>query len=141
MKLSAGFLVLALASSLGFASAAPLGTGFSYQGRLLDGGIPANGTYDLWFTLYDADTGGTQFGPILTNTGTLVSNGIFATTLDFGAVFDGNARWLEVGVRPNGAASAFTLLAPRQSLTPTPYAIYSAGAACRFLTPTRWRTA
>jgi hypothetical protein len=51
-------------------------------------------------------------------------------TLDFGAVFDGNARWLEIGVRTNGAG-VFSTLSPRQPITPTPYALYapSAGAA------------
>ena len=45
-------------------------------------------------------------------------------------MFDGNARWLEVGVRTNGSG-AFTTLSPRQSLTPAPYASYtpSAGSA------------
>src|SRR3954464_10561283 len=35
-----------------------VGSGFAYQGRLLDGGSPATGTYDLRFTLFDAATGG-----------------------------------------------------------------------------------
>ena len=30
------------------------GTAFTYQGRLNDGGNPANGSYDLRFALYDA---------------------------------------------------------------------------------------
>jgi len=41
-------------------------------------------------------------------------------TLDFGSgVFTGNARWLEIAVRTNGA-SGFVTLTPRQPLTPTP---------------------
>ncbi len=35
-------------------------TGFTYQGRLQDNGTPANGSYDLQFTLFDS--GGTQIG-------------------------------------------------------------------------------
>src|SRR5215470_13634226 len=31
----------------------PVGPGFTYQGRLNDGGVPANGTYDLGFVLHD----------------------------------------------------------------------------------------
>ena len=34
---------------------AALGTAFTYQGRLMDGEVAAEGTYDLRFTLYDAD--------------------------------------------------------------------------------------
>ena len=42
--------------------------------------------------------------------------------LDFGAAFDGGDRFLEISVRPDGAAE-FTSLAPRQPITSTPYAI------------------
>ena len=111
-------------------SAAPMGTAFSYQGRLNDGANPAQGIYDLRFALYDALAGDTQVGSSLTNAATSVTNGLFTVTLDFGAAFTGNARWLEIGVRTNGSG-AFATLAPRQPLTPSPYALYapSAGAA------------
>jgi formylglycine-generating enzyme required for sulfatase activity len=62
-------------------------------------------------------------GPI-TNRSVLVSNGLFTTVIDFGAdVFQGGAAWLELAVRPAGAEGPFTVLLPRQSLTPVPYAI------------------
>ena len=112
-------------------AAAPVGTAFTYQGRLINGTNPAQGIYDLRFTIYDALAGGSSVGGPLTNAATAVSNGLFTVTLDFGAdVFDGNARWLEVGVRTNGGG-AFGTLAPRQPLTPAPYAAYapSAGVA------------
>ncbi len=70
-------------------------TAFTYQGRLFDGGSPANGLYDLQFTNYDAATDGNALGGFNTN-GVPVSNGLFAVTLDFGAVFDGQMRWLEL---------------------------------------------
>ena len=44
-------LLLALLLDLG---ARAQGTAFTYQGRLQDTGEPANGTYDLRFTLFDA---------------------------------------------------------------------------------------
>jgi hypothetical protein len=109
-------------------SAAPLGTAFNYQGHLTDGANPADGIYDLRFATYDALTGPSQIGSALTNAATGVSNGLFTVTLDFGAgVFDGNARWLEIGVRTNGGGG-FTTLAPRQALTPSPYALYAPSA-------------
>src|SRR6185369_16358988 len=37
-------------------------TSFTYQGRLSDGGLPANGVYDLQFKLFDAASGGAQQG-------------------------------------------------------------------------------
>jgi hypothetical protein len=114
------------------AHAAPLGTAFTYQGRLVDNGSPANGNYDLRFTLYDALSGGSTIGVPIANAPTAVSNGLFTVTLDFGGgIFIGEARWLEMGVRTNDSVLAYTLLTPRQELTPTPYALYapSAGAA------------
>ncbi len=35
---------------------------FTYQGKLTDAGVPANGQYDLTFKLFDFLSGGTQIG-------------------------------------------------------------------------------
>jgi hypothetical protein len=112
------------------AHSAPLGTAFTYQGRLTDASGPANGRYDFQFTLYDSVTNGSVVAGPLTTTSVGVSNGLFTVSLDFGSVFTGNARWLQTAARTNGAASFATLL-PRQPLTAVPYATYapSAGAA------------
>src|SRR5690348_8563897 len=93
------------------------GTAFTYQGRLNDGGQPANGIYDLTFALFKVSSGPPQVGSTLTNPIVAVTNGLFTVTLDFGAVFDGNPRWLEIGVRTNGSVAAYTTLNPRQALT------------------------
>jgi hypothetical protein len=104
------------------------GTAFTYQGQLTANGSAATGIYDLRFTIYDAVTNGDVVSGVLTNAATPVTNGLFTVTLDFGAgVFTGPARWLEVDVRTNGNG-AFTPLVPRQALTPSPYAVYSATA-------------
>lgn len=129
-QLLASVLLLTCFGSM--CAAEPLGTAFTYQGRLTEGGNPANGNYDLRFILYNADAGGSQAGSILTNAGLGVANGLFMATLDFGTgIFNGSAYWLEVDVRTNGGAAAFTTLSPRQPLRPTPYALYapSAGVA------------
>ncbi len=105
-------------------------TAFSYQGRLNDGGNPANGTYDLTFTLYNSSNvpGQVVAGP-LTNPATTISNGLFAVTLDFGAnVFTGSNYWLAIGVRTNGAG-AFSTLAPRSPIQSVPYAIMANSAS------------
>ena len=78
---------------------AAMGTSFTYQGRLVDGGAPANGNYDFEFKLFDALTGGAQLGGTVAQT-IAVTDGYFATQLDFGQVFNGEARYLEIGVRP-----------------------------------------
>jgi len=101
------------------------GTAFTYQGQLLDGGSPANGSYDFRFRLYNAVSGGGQVGSTLTLQDLVVSEGVFITQLDFGSVFDGAALWLDIGVRPGASTGSFTSLSPRQSLTATPYALHS----------------
>ena len=114
------------------ASAHAQTTAFTYQGRLNDNGVPANGTYELRFELRDALTAGTAVGTAVTNSGVAVSDGGFTVTVDFGAgAFTGAARWLEIGVRTNASASPHALLNPRQPLTSAPYAVraLSAGTA------------
>jgi hypothetical protein len=103
------------------------GTAFTYDGRLSVGGSPANGIYDIRAGLYTISTGGTVFAGPVTNPAVAVSNGLFTITLDYGNVFDGTTYWLQVAVRTNGVGS-FTVLSPRQQLTPTPYAIFAEGA-------------
>jgi hypothetical protein len=110
------------------------GTAFTYQGRLNDGGSPASGIYDLRFTIYDStNSPGTVIAGPVTNSATAVSNGLFTVTLDFGSgVFAGNPRYLDIGVRTNGSPNPFTILSPRQPLTPTPYAIFANGTSNLF---------
>jgi hypothetical protein len=122
-------IALALFASLHRAPApSALGTAFTYQGRLNDNGSPANGSYDLSFSLYVGSSGGVAaFGP-LTNSATGVTNGLFTVTLDFGSgVFNGLPYWLDISVRTNGNG-AFAELSPRQQLTPVPYAVFSESA-------------
>lgn len=81
--------------------AAPVSTAFTYQGLLADGGLPANGQYDMQFTLTD-ELGVTVAGPICLDNVDCV-DGLFTASLDFGALFDGAARELAIGVRAGGA--------------------------------------
>ncbi len=101
-----------------------VGTAFTYQGRLTDGGSPATARYDFQFRLYDALSGGNQVGSTLTKTSVGIQDGYFTVELDFGNTYPGEARWLEIDVAPQGSHT-FTTLAPRQELTPSPYAIYA----------------
>ena len=124
--------ITALAFTLGAMGAEPMGTAFTYHGRLTQSacGQPTlNGLYDLRVRLYDTVGGDGQQGPELTRT-VPVTNGLFVTSLDFGpGVFAGDARWLELEVRTNNPAEPFVLLSPRQELKPTPYAVFAANAA------------
>ena len=102
--------------------------GFTYQGRLLDADNPADGLYDFQFELYDAPALGTQQGYTIDVNDVDVIDGYFAVKLSFGSeVFDGNHRWLQIGVRPGELEdpNEYTVLSPLQQLTRTPYAIYA----------------
>jgi len=103
----------------------PIGTNFTYQGQLKETGVLANGPYDFQFTLYEAAAGGFPVGSTLTLDDVGVTDGLFTVDLDFGDVFDGGERWLEIAVRPGDSAGAYTTLSPRQALTAAPYALHA----------------
>ena len=111
-------------------AATALGTAFTYQGRLTDAGSPANGNYDLRFILYDAESAGAAVGSTVTKEDVAVTNGLFSTELDFGASpWNGDARWVEISVRAGSSTGTFTVLSPRQPVSPTPYALFAKAAA------------
>jgi hypothetical protein len=127
-SLITGLTLLLLATLNPQLSAAPFGTAFTYQGRLIDGGAPATGNYDFWFKLYDAPASGLQQGGTIITNAMPVTNGLFTITLDFGAgAVNGDARWLDIWVH-NAAGGSWVWLNPRQPLTPAPHAIYAANA-------------
>ena len=102
-------------------------TAFTYQGQLMDVGVPATGLYDFQFALFNAPSGGRQVGSTTAQTAIAVTNGLFTTALDFGAVFTGNATWLAISVCSNGVGN-YVLLSPLQQIVPTPYALYAPNA-------------
>ena len=78
------------------------------------------------FRLFDAATAGTQVGSTVLKNDLTVGDGYFTTTLDFGSGrFTGDARRLQIAVRPGAETGGYTALTPRHELTPTPYAINS----------------
>jgi hypothetical protein len=97
-----------------------LAQSFTYQGMLKTSGIPANGNHDLQFSLWTAASGGSQVGSTITRIGVSISNGVFTTELDFGNVWDGNDRFLQIAVRPSGSGS-YTTLSPRVRVNRVPY--------------------
>jgi hypothetical protein len=118
-------------AAVGF-SETDMGTAITYQGKLTDAGLPANGAYDLRFILYDSSVAGSQVGPVVALEDVTITNGLFTVSLDFGAGgFAGQARWLDIAVRPGSDTGAYTSLVGRQELKPAPSALYSktAGSA------------
>jgi hypothetical protein len=131
-------LMLALAAGLSLAQgpgpqgdvgiqAAPVSSGFTYQGRLTDGGgNPVNDTCSLDFTLWDAESGGALVGHQLV-TGVEVNDGYLTVLLnssaEFGAdAFEGEERWLKIGVKCSSDAD-WNVLSGRQLLSAAPYAL------------------
>lgn len=95
---------------------------FRFEGGLTDGGLPANGNYDLTFRLFDAVTGGTSAG-IHTNATVEVTAGVYEVLLPFPpTVLNFANRWIEVAARPAGSVNGRTVLSPRSLLTAVPYA-------------------
>jgi len=105
-----GWLALILASPL-------VAQPFTYQGFLRQGGQPVNGTTSLTFRLYDAPTGGNQLGSAITQN-VNVQNGLFTVQLNFGNVWTGGDRYLEIQV-------GSTTLSPRVKIMPAPYASFA----------------
>lgn len=135
--------VLGISSFLPPASlAGPIGTAFTYQGRLKAGDNLIDGPTDLKFSLWDdasnADPNhqvghtivfqgsdpNAQFGSVD------VQRGLFEAPLDFGAAaFNGQERWLDVQLRYPAGSGSYTSLGSRQKLTSTPYALYAPTAS------------
>ena len=70
-------LLIALAVLALPAAAAPVGTAFTYQGKLTDSlGNPISGTRDMTFKVFSALTAGTQVGATVTKLGVSVSGGL-----------------------------------------------------------------
>ncbi len=112
------------------AGGAPLGTAFTYQGQLQQNGSSISGTCDLQVTLFDAETAGNLAASTLLVSPVTITDGLFTAQLDFGnSIFNGQDRWLEIGVRCPVGTGTFTTLSPRQKLTAAPYALFSAGIA------------
>ena len=111
----------------------PLGTGFTYQGKLENGGVPTTGACDFQFGLFDQESNGVQAGITETVANVQVLAGLFSAVVNstglFGpTAFDGNVRWLQVATRCPAGAGNYTLFSQRQPITPAPYAIFSKDA-------------
>lgn len=123
---SALYLLLVL-SAISFAQTSQ----FTYQGKLTDAGVPANGQYDLTFKLFNLASGGTQIGSDVALNDVQVTAGVFSVNLDFGSspFTTATGNYLEIAVRPGASSGAFTILSPRQLITSSPYAVQTIRAA------------
>ncbi len=114
-------LLLASLAASGANPAQSAGTAFTYQGLLEDSGTSA-ASYDFEVELFDDVSGGTPVTVAPQSvSGVALVDGHFTLELDFGDVFTGPDRFLELSVRRSGEPG-FTPLLPRQRLASSPYA-------------------
>jgi len=78
-----GGLVITLSLAVTECASTAQTTALTYQGRLTDGGVLANGHYDLTFQLFDTATDGNQVGATLSTSNQVVSDGLFSVLLAF----------------------------------------------------------
>ena len=99
-------------------------TEFPYS-DILNGTSLPDGNYNLKFRLYNALTGSSQIGSVISKSGTPVVGLGFSVTLDFGAaVFPGDDRYLEISYR-DPVTGVDTPISPRRKILSLPYAIRS----------------
>lgn len=115
-------LTIPAASGIVVADNDPVGTTFTYQGRLTEAGEPVSGTVDLVFNLFDQADGGTPLGVLVADDFPVGDDGRFTIDLDFGALFNGGPRWLEIEVNQ-------VALSPRQPIMAAPHAMVATTAA------------
>jgi len=126
--------VVAAAVALSVRPALGQSTAFTYQGRLADAGVPADGLHDFRFRLFDAAEGGRQVGEMLCADDVDVADGLFTVILDFDQQFaTPEERHLEVEVRRDTGLNCsnpagFVILTPRQQLTAAPLASHAKSA-------------
>jgi len=121
-------LLLAIVINFNVLQAAELvGSGFSYQGELLDSGSPANTEYDILFKAFSELEGGDEniIAPEFLNVP--VTNGLFnIENIDFGSeTYAGKEVFLEVNVRKSAEGGEYTALVPRQRIGANPYSVQS----------------
>ena len=146
LGIKAAFAILALLAwaAPGWASAPNVMT---YQGRLLVGGVPFNGTREVAIRFCDDPNTGVcvdAFNGGSFNTAPVsVTNGLFSiiVPLPVGVDLTTGRQYLQVAVAPNDTTPP-TDLTPRERLTSSAYAIFSSTAATAFTliapSPSSW---
>ncbi len=120
--ITGGITAQGSAPESGNAPQAPVGSAFTYQGQLKNGGNAVTGSCQMAFRLYDALVSGSLIGSPITTT-VPVTNGLFTVGLNFGSnAFNGNGRWLDINV---DCGSGFVPLTPRQAVTAAPYSLFA----------------
>jgi len=109
-----------------FRAGTPVDARFTYQGQIREGDALVSGDADIRFTLWDAETEGNQVATEVLKSGLQLTDGRFATELDFGlSAFSGDTRWIQMDFRHPSGVGDFLALNPRSRLNAVPYALHS----------------
>lgn len=109
-----------LCVAAGFVSTSRAENSFTIQGNLYrDARQIHNETAEFQFSLWTLPAGGTQVGTTQSVSGVPVEHALFATSVDFGDVFDGTMLYLQTSVK-SGADVAFTAMAQRAAINRAP---------------------
>ena len=104
-------------------------TAINYQGKLDEAGVPASGSYQMQFKLFDSLGGAGQIGSTIADVPVTATQGIFSVQLDFGSIpWNGANRWIEISVRRN-AGEIYSILSPREQIAASPYSVRTLSAA------------
>lgn len=103
-------------------------TSFSYQGRLRNNGEYIDGACSFEFALYDAASAGNQLGPTVSKTNVSVVSGYFTVILDFGDVFFGAPRYLQINQVNCGNPGDPINLSERVEIGAAPFASFAVTA-------------
>lgn len=124
----AGVAGMMLAAGAAIALArAPVGSEFTYQGRLERAGVPFEGTADIEYRLFASRTGGSQVHSPTQASNVQIHDGLVNSMLNYGPeAFAGDARFLEIAVRTPAGSGPFVTLSPRQQITAAPQAFFAA---------------
>ena len=104
----------------------PTGASITSPGQLKEKGWPAEGLFDLKFTLYGDSVNGRQLGSAIVYDKVNIAKGLLTISLDFGAgVFDANSLWIEVAVRDGNLSdpNEYRTFLPRQEIFPAAHAL------------------
>ena len=134
-------LTVAVTIALGNSTAlgqTPMGTEFTYQGSLREGGELADGPHDIDVGLWDAASGGVQIGSTQSFPAVPVAGGLFTLELDFGtSAFDNSDRFLELTVN-TAIFDSIPEWTPRTGERREPKPVYQVSSPCsRRIAPVR----
>ena len=120
------FIIALLLSFKSIQAQTAVGSGFSYQGELLDNGSPANGDYDMTFIAFETELATLPLATVFTFSNP-VTNGLFnISNIDFETndeIYFGDEIWIEIQIKKSSDTGILETLTSRQRINSVPYSV------------------